>query len=105
MRSKSWQEVQSDHFEEFFAPELAKKGYSAVYKKKTTELYTGSSYAIDGCATFFRRDKFELVKKYEVEFNKAALSLSEGIVPKESKKQVNDLTNPHIYVYVYISEP
>jgi len=28
------QEVQSDHFEEFFAPELEKHGYTAVYKKK-----------------------------------------------------------------------
>jgi CCR4-NOT transcription complex subunit 6 len=31
-------QVQSDHFEEFFAPELEKHGYTAVYKKKTTEV-------------------------------------------------------------------
>ncbi|MCO5613501.1 hypothetical protein L7F22_067778 [Adiantum nelumboides] len=31
------QEVQSDHFDEFFQPELEKHGYVAVYKKKTTE--------------------------------------------------------------------
>jgi len=30
------------------------------------QVYTGTSYAIDGCATFFRRDRFSLVKKYEV---------------------------------------
>ena len=30
------------------------------------EIYTGNSYAIDGCATFFKKDKFGLVKKYEV---------------------------------------
>lgn len=30
------------------------------------QFYTGTSYAIDGCATFFRRDRFTLVKKYEV---------------------------------------
>lgn len=80
------QEVQSDHFEEFFAPELEKHGYTAVYKKKTTELYTGTAYAIDGCATFFRRDRFSLVKKYEVEFNKAAQSLTEAVVPPAQKK-------------------
>ena len=39
---------------------------TAIYKKKTTELYTRNAYAIDGCATFFRRDRFALVKKYEV---------------------------------------
>lgn len=47
-------------------PELQKHGYTAIYKKKTTEMYTGNKYAIDGCATFFRRDRFALVKKYEV---------------------------------------
>lgn len=81
------QEVQSDHFEDFWAPELSRRGYAAVYKKKTGEIFTGtgSGYAIDGCATFYRRDRFALVKKYEVEFNKAALSLSES-VPAESRK-------------------
>ena len=60
------QEVQSNHFYDFLQPELAKHGYSSVYKKKTMEIYTGNSYAIDGCATFFKKDKFGLVKKYEV---------------------------------------
>lgn len=80
------QEVQSDHFDEFFQPELEKHGYVAVYKKKTTEVYTGTSYANDGCATFFRRDCFSLVKKYEVEFNKAAQSLTETAIPPAQKK-------------------
>lgn len=80
------QEVQSDHFEEFFAPELEKHGYAAVYKKKTAEVYTGTAYAIDGCATFYRRDRFSLVKKYEVEFNKAAQSLSDAFIPSASRK-------------------
>lgn len=34
---------------------------------------------MDGCATFFRTARFALVKKYEVEFNKAAKSLSDTI--------------------------
>ncbi|RZC93649.1 hypothetical protein C5167_007690 [Papaver somniferum] len=77
--------VQSDHFDEFFAPELDKHGYQALYKKKTTEVYTGT-YAIDGRATFFRRDRFSHVKKYEVEFNKAAQSLTDVVVPVTQKK-------------------
>ena len=60
------QEVQSNHFLDFLAPKLQEVGYSAIYKKKTTEIYAGNSYAIDGCATFFRRERFALVKKYEV---------------------------------------
>lgn len=59
-------QVQSDHFEEFFSPELDKHGYQALFKRKTAEVYNGSSQTIDGCATFFRRDRFSHVKKYEV---------------------------------------
>lgn len=73
-------------------------------------MYTGSPQAIDGCATFFRRDRFSHVKKYEVcafsilvvlgiisililsglhlqvEFNKAAQSLTDAIIPTAQKK-------------------
>ena len=80
------QEVQSNHFADFLAPELAAAGYAGVYKKKTAEVFTGSSYATDGCATFFRRARFGLVKKYEVEFNKAALSLADGALPPERRQ-------------------
>ncbi|MQM02583.1 hypothetical protein Taro_035354 [Colocasia esculenta] len=80
------QEVQSNHFEEFFAPELDKHGYQALYKKKTSEVYNGNPSTIDGCATFFRRDRFSHVKKYEVEFNKAAQSLTDAVIPTGQKK-------------------
>ena len=68
----------------------------AIYKKKTTEIYTDNKYAIDGCATFFRRDRFSLVKKYEVEFNKAALSLAESFTnPQQKKSALNRLLKVH----------
>ncbi|KAF8398544.1 hypothetical protein HHK36_017474 [Tetracentron sinense] len=50
------------------------------------EVYSGTAFAIDGCATFFRRDRFSHVKKYEVEFNKAAQSLTDAVVPITQKK-------------------
>lgn len=91
------QEVQSDHYLDFWAPELAKAGYMAIYKKKTTELYTENKYAIDGCATFFKRDRFALVKKYEVEFNKAALSLAESFSnPNQKKSALNRLLKDNV---------
>ncbi|KAL6986977.1 Carbon catabolite repressor protein 4 1 [Sarracenia purpurea var. burkii] len=80
------QEVQSDHFEEFFAPELDKHGYQALFKRKTAEVFSGNIHTVDGCATFFRRDRFSHVKKYEVEFNKAAQSLTDALVPSAQKK-------------------
>ena len=33
-------QVQSDHYEEFFSPELDKHGYYGLYKKKTNEVVT-----------------------------------------------------------------
>lgn len=73
------QEVQSDHYLDFWAPELQKAGYVAIYKKKTTEIYTDNKYAIDGCATFFRRDRFSLVKKYEVGLVQVVCTSHQGV--------------------------
>ncbi|CAL5207599.1 unnamed protein product [Lathyrus oleraceus] len=78
------QEVQNDHYDDFFSPELDKHGYYGIFKRKTTEVPGGKT--IDGCATFYRRDKFAHVKKYEVEFNKAAQSLTEAVIPTTQKK-------------------
>ncbi|XP_073526110.1 uncharacterized protein [Phyllobates terribilis] len=80
------QEVQNEHFEDFFSPELDKHGYQALYKRKTSEVLFAVSHTYDGCATFFRRDRFSHVKKYEVEFNKAAQSLTETIAPGPQRK-------------------
>ncbi|GAA0163966.1 hypothetical protein Leryth_001077 [Lithospermum erythrorhizon] len=80
------QEVQKDHFEEFFEPELDKHGYEALFRRKSTEGFNGNNNTVDGCATFFRKDKFSVVKKYEVEFNKAAQSLTEATLSAAQKK-------------------
>ncbi|XP_010524745.1 PREDICTED: carbon catabolite repressor protein 4 homolog 1-like [Tarenaya hassleriana] len=97
------QEVQSDHFEEFFAPELDKHGYQALFKKKTNEVFSGNTKTIDGCATFFRRDRFSHVKKYEVEFNKAAQSLTEAVIPIAQKKNaLNRLIKDNVALIVVL---
>ncbi|GLT88353.1 hypothetical protein SLE2022_063830 [Rubroshorea leprosula] len=97
------QEVQNDHFEEFFAPELDKHGYQALYKRKTNEVYTGNPHTIDGCATFFRRDRFSHVKKYEVEFNKAAQSLTDFAIQSTQKKAaLNRLVKDNVALIVVL---
>ncbi|XP_010549782.1 PREDICTED: carbon catabolite repressor protein 4 homolog 1 [Tarenaya hassleriana] len=97
------QEVQSDHFEEFFGPELDKHGYQALFKRKTNEVFSGNTNTIDGCATFFRRDRFSHVKKYEVEFNKAAQSLTEAVIPIAQKKTaLNRLVKDNVALIVVL---
>tara|TARA_B110001450_G_scaffold220096_1_gene215408 strand:- start:47 stop:1639 length:1593 start_codon:yes stop_codon:yes gene_type:complete len=97
------QEVQSDHFEDFFAGELAKHGYTAVYKKKTAQVFSQGTYVIDGCAIFFKKDRFTLIKKYEVEFNKAALSLVESLGGSSQKKDaLNRLMKDNVALIVVL---
>ncbi|KAF8085221.1 hypothetical protein N665_0676s0033 [Sinapis alba] len=97
------QEVQNDHFDEFFAPELDKHGYQALFKRKTNEVFVGNINTIDGCATFYRRDRFSHVKKYEVEFNKAAQSLTEAVIPVPQKKiALNRLVKDNVALIVVL---
>ncbi|KAE8731144.1 Carbon catabolite repressor protein 4-like protein 2 [Hibiscus syriacus] len=68
------QEVQSDHFDDFFAPELDKHG-----------------------------DRFSHVKKYEVEFNKAAQSLTEVAVQTTRKRAtLNRLVKDNVALIVVL---
>ncbi|KAG9132980.1 hypothetical protein Leryth_015363 [Lithospermum erythrorhizon] len=79
------QEVPKDHFEEF-AQELDKYGYEVLFRRKSTEVLTGNENTIDGCATFFHKDKFSLVKKYELEFNNFAQSFTDATFPAAERK-------------------
>ena len=57
----------------------------------------GGRYAMDGCATFYRRERFTLVKKYEVEFNKAAQSYMDGAEHGSDKRRnINRLMKPNV---------
>lgn len=73
------QEVQTDHFRTFYQPRLNDAGYDGIFKAKTRDapawsidLSTPGSTAtpsIDGCATFYRRDRFVLLESHTIEFN------------------------------------
>ncbi|MCL7029643.1 hypothetical protein MKW94_029368 [Papaver nudicaule] len=83
------QEVQSDHFEDFFKPELQRFGYSAIYKQKTSGLFTYKrQYTYEGCATFFRCDKFRQIEKYVLEFNTIAQELIKSLDEDRSRSMM-----------------
>ncbi|XP_031558451.1 protein angel homolog 2-like [Actinia tenebrosa] len=48
------QEVEDQHYENWFKPELLKAGYQGTYKKRTGD-------KVDGCATFYKESKFRIV--------------------------------------------
>ncbi|XP_075639811.1 carbon catabolite repressor protein 4 homolog 1-like [Castanea sativa] len=79
------QEVQCDHFENFFEPELKKLGYSVMYKKRTgSGLFLGETEKSTnhGCATFYQSKLFKEIMKYELEFDKEASSVVNALEPK-----------------------
>lgn len=79
------QEVQINHYHNFLKRAMEEHGYSGLFKAKTCEVCAGDEYVTDGCATFFRSDRFSCVKKYEVEFKKAAKSTAKHCVePQKS---------------------
>ena len=74
-----------------------------MYKKKTAQVFSQGTYVIDGCAIFFKKDRFTLIKKYEVEFNKAALSLVESLGGSSQKKEaLNRLMKDNVALIVVL---
>ena len=66
-------------------------------------MFSQGTYVIDGCAIFFKKDRFTLIKKYEVEFNKAALSLVESLGGASQKKDaLNRLMKDNVALIVVL---
>lgn len=62
------QELQEDHYEVDFKPELEKMGYGCLYKRRT-----GNKH--DGCGIFFRKSVFELDRFQAVEYSRSDVSV------------------------------
>ncbi|CDW57015.1 protein angel 2 [Trichuris trichiura] len=62
------QEVQADQFDSYYEKLFNQLGYKGAYKRKT-------KLKADGCATFWKANKFELVKIREVEYFMPGTSL------------------------------
>lgn len=62
------QEVQEDHYYDWFNPRLNEEGYTGIYKKRTGDKH-------DGCATFFKRDRFALESYQLIDFRRSNCSM------------------------------
>uniref|UniRef100_A0A914WA32 Endonuclease/exonuclease/phosphatase domain-containing protein n=1 Tax=Plectus sambesii TaxID=2011161 RepID=A0A914WA32_9BILA len=58
------QEVQNDHYDDFYVPLMSQLGYEGCFKKRTGE-------KVDGCATFWRTSKFQMQDYRWIEYNVA----------------------------------
>ncbi|XP_071151209.1 protein angel homolog 2-like isoform X1 [Mytilus edulis] len=62
------QEVNKQHYTVFLEPKLKQLGYNGVYVKRTGD-------KLDGCATFYKREKFTLEQSVSVPYYKSNYSL------------------------------
>lgn len=73
------QEVETQHYHTFFKPTLGVLcRYESIFEPKSkAKFFTPNSRkTIDGCAIFYRADKYKLIYKHLVEYQHIALALS-----------------------------
>jgi CCR4-NOT transcription complex subunit 6 len=83
-----FQEADAFNFESYFTPQLAAHGYQGVYWPKTRArtMSEPDSKKVDGCATFYKSAKLNLVDRYCIEYNSLALR-------KDDLKKTADIYN------------
>ena len=82
------QEVETRTFTEFWLPLLSQKGYKGLFLNKTRSktMNENDSKKVDGCATFYKVDKFTLVHKQNFEYNSVCMG-------SEKYKKTKDIFN------------
>ncbi|KAA0717286.1 CCR4-NOT transcription complex subunit 6-like [Triplophysa tibetana] len=76
----SLQEVETEQYHTFFLDTLKDRGYDGFFCPKSRAKLVSEQERkhVDGCAVFFKSDKFTMVQKHTVEFNQVAMANSEG---------------------------
>ncbi|KAJ3918974.1 Endonuclease/exonuclease/phosphatase [Lentinula edodes] len=83
------QEVDVTSYEDFFLKHLSKAGHESVYWPKSrakTMFNENERRFVDGLATFFRADKYQLIEKHLIEFSAVAMQ-------REDSKKTEDMFN------------
>jgi CCR4-NOT transcription complex subunit 6 len=65
------QEVESLQYRDFFVPKLA--DFDSVFLPKSRVRNSDKPDRVDGCATFFRRSRFTLVREHHIEYQSVAM--------------------------------
>uniref|UniRef100_A0A8C1RJA9 poly(A)-specific ribonuclease n=1 Tax=Cyprinus carpio TaxID=7962 RepID=A0A8C1RJA9_CYPCA len=76
----SLQEVETEQYYSYFLVELKEHGYEGFFspKSRARTMSESDRKHVDGCAIFYKTEKFSLVQKHTVEFNQLAMANSEG---------------------------
>nr|XP_027198272.1 CCR4-NOT transcription complex subunit 6-like isoform X2 [Dermatophagoides pteronyssinus] len=84
------QEVESGQFESFFLPELKISHYYGIFspKSRAKTMNEQERKRVDGCAIFFKTEKFELVNEHLMEFTFLAAQTADGEGSEEMLNRV-----------------
>ncbi|XP_012684080.2 CCR4-NOT transcription complex subunit 6-like isoform X1 [Clupea harengus] len=76
----SLQEVETEQYYTLFLETLKERGYDGYFCPKSRAKLVSEQERkhVDGCAVFFKTEKFSPVQKHTVEFNQVAMANSEG---------------------------
>lgn len=82
------QEVDAEQYEEYFMEQLAPAEYEGIYHQKTRAktMSDKDRRKVDGCAIFYKRNKFTLIESQNIEFNQIALQ-------REDFRKTEDMFN------------
>ncbi|KAJ7772719.1 glucose-repressible alcohol dehydrogenase transcriptional effector [Mycena maculata] len=82
------QEVDMGQYEDFFSRHLVDLGYEGVYgaKSRYKTMQDSDRRQVDGCATFFKKDRYQLVENHLIEFNSIAMQ-------RQDFKKTDDMFN------------
>lgn len=74
------QEVETEQFKQFFVPKLEAVGYTGVFypKSRSKTMMEEERKYVDGCAIFWKREKFEVERNELIEFTKVAIEKAQA---------------------------
>lgn len=96
------QEVETRTFYEYWTPLMQELGYKGCFYSKTRSktMSEMESKKVDGCATFYRTSKFNLIQKHNMEYNTVCMGSDRY---KKTKDLFNRFMNKdHIAVITYL---
>ncbi|KDR67582.1 hypothetical protein GALMADRAFT_216426 [Galerina marginata CBS 339.88] len=82
------QEMDIAQYEDYFSVNLAQHGYEGVFwpKSRYKTMKEADRRLVDGCATFYKADKYNLVEKHLLEFSAMAMQ-------RQDFKKTDDMFN------------
>ncbi|PVG01000.1 hypothetical protein CPB86DRAFT_699993 [Serendipita vermifera] len=98
------QEVDQEQYESFFQPTLNDQGYDGCYsaKSRAKTMTDAKRREVDGCAIFFKSDRFKLVEHSAIEFMSVALQRSDLAKTEDMFNRVT--TKDHIALACLLEE-